>query len=367
MLLRFLVPPILIVSLIALILFHQQSEETQAVRTLAPTLVSTEQVQQHSLSQTLSLIGTLDAEQAVAIAAEVTGKIEKINVRSNQSVHAGELLIELNDLKAKALLAEAQAYLADEQRKLHEFEQLLKRKAVSQTSYDAQLASVSIAEARLLSAQSDLYDHQLTAPFSGVIGLVDISKGALITANQTLLNLDNLDRLQLDLSIPDRYLSSLETGMPIQASTPAWPNKVYQGIIEVIDPRVDSNTLNLKVRVSFTNHDYQLKPGMMMRATLVLPPTTQPMIPVQAIEYSGTKRFVYVVDDEQIAHRSEIQLGTRINNYVLIDQGIKLNDTIVVQGLVNIRDGVNVRDLKQQIAKSTESKPLKPSNMQEPI
>ncbi|MDO6762265.1 efflux RND transporter periplasmic adaptor subunit [Agarivorans sp. 1_MG-2023] len=357
MYLRFVVPPVLIVSMLALIFINQQSNSNNAPRRAAPTLVTTEDVQQHSLSQELSLIGTLSARQSVSIAAEVTGKIEKINVSSNQRVKQGEVLIELNSIKAKALLDEAKAYLADEQRKLHEFEQLLKRKAVSQTSFDAQLASVIIAKARVTSAQSDLDDHSLTAPFSGVIGLVDISKGALVSANQSLLNLDNLQDLQLDLNVPDQYLSLLEKGMSIQASTPAWSQQNFTGSIDVIDPRVDSDTLNLKVRVAFDNTSDQLKPGMMMRATLTLPPATQAMIPVQAIEYSGTKRYVYVVDEQHIAHRTEVQLGARINNFVLIDQGISLHDNIVIQGLVNIRDGAKVKNVEQQIAKNENAKP----------
>lgn len=352
MYLRFVLPPVLIVSLLAFVYFNQQADNKDSPRRSAPTLVTTESVQQHTLSQELSLIATLDAKQSVRIAAEVTGKIEQIKVSSNQEVKSGQQLLKLNDVKARAMLAEAKAYLEDEKRKLNEFEQLLKRKAVSQTSFDAQLASVAIAEARLLSAQSNLDDHHLRAPFNGVIGLVDISKGELITANQALLNLDNLATLELDLNVPDQYLSLLSKGMAIKATTPAWPEHQFNGTIDVIDPRVDSDTLNLKVRVNFNNPDKLLKPGMMMRTTLTLPPATQAMIPVQAIEYSGTKRYVYVVDNQQVAHRTEVQLGARINNFVLIEHGLALNDNIVVQGLVNIRDGANVKDVSSQLANS---------------
>ncbi|MPW29609.1 efflux RND transporter periplasmic adaptor subunit [Agarivorans sp. B2Z047] len=365
MYLRYVLPPVLIICMIALIVINQQSTNGNPARSLAPTLVTTEQVQQHSLAQNLSLIGTLDAEQSVAIAAEVSGKINQINVRSNQRVQAGDVLVKLNDLKASAALAEARAYLADEQRKLYEFEQLLKRKAVSQTSFDAQLASVTIAKARLQSAQSEFDDHTLTAPFTGVTGLINISNGELINANQSLLSLDNLSSLQLDLNVPDQYLSLLSKGMPIQATTPAWPQQIFEGTIDAIDPRVDSNTLNLTVRVNFDNTNKQLKPGMMMRAKLTLPAATQAMIPVQAIEYSGTKRFVYVVGENNIAHRTEVQLGARINNYVLIDQGLALNDNIVVQGLVNIRDGARIKQVDTKVAKSKQLADEKAT--QEPI
>ena len=112
-----------------------------------------------------------------------------------------------------------------------------------------------------------------------------------------------------------------------------------------IDSRVNQDTLNLRVRVQFDNPQHHLKPGMMMSATLAFPSVSEPVIPVQALEYSGTNRFVYVVGEDGIAKRTKVILGARIDNEVLITDGLTIGDKVVVQGLVNMRDGLMVEDL----------------------
>ncbi|MGB5802622.1 MAG: efflux RND transporter periplasmic adaptor subunit, partial [Vibrio anguillarum] len=117
------------------------------------------------------------------------------------------------------------------------------------------------------------------------------------------------------------------------------------GKVVAIDPRVNEETLNLKVRVQFDNPKNRLKPGMMMSSTITFPAISAPMVPVQALEYSGTKRYVYVVSADHIANRTEVQLGARIDNQVLIENGLNIGDKVVVQGLVNMRDGLKINEV----------------------
>ncbi|MEZ9138932.1 MULTISPECIES: efflux RND transporter periplasmic adaptor subunit [unclassified Shewanella] len=305
-------------------------------------------VDQHELSQSLSLIGKLDAEQSVFISSQVAGKISDILIKPDQDIQAGQVMVQLDDSKAKAATAEAAAYLADEKRKLKEFLKLISSNAITQTEIDAQRASVDIAAARLAAAQADLDYHSLNAPFSGSAGLIDFSVGKMISVGTELLSFDNLSTMRLDLQVPEHYLSLLSNGMKVSAQSRAWPSHEFNGEIVAIDSRINQDTLNLRVRVEFANPDNKLKPGMMMAATLSFPAVSEPVIPVQAIEYSGTKRFVYLVDSQNIAKRTEVNLGARIDNEVLISEGLSVGDIVVVQGLVNMRDGVSVDVLEQQ-------------------
>lgn len=310
--------------------------------------VVTSNVEQHELSQSITLIGKLAATHSVMIAPQVGGKINKIEVTSNEHVNKGQVLLTLDDSKAKASVLEAQAYHNDEVRKLNEFLKLINVNAITQTEIEAQKASVDIALARLQSAQTDLAYHTLTAPFSGHTGLINFSRGKMVSMNEELLSLDDLSVLQLDLQVPEQYLAQLSTGMPVSATSRAWENEQFTGNIIAIDPRVNEQTLNLKVRSQFNNLHGKLKPGMMMSATLTFPSVSAPIVPVQALEYSGTKRFVYVINKDNIAKRTEVVLGARIKDQVLIESGINIGDHIVVQGLVNMRDGVKVNDLAGQ-------------------
>ena len=316
--------------------------------------IASARVEAHQVAQHLSLVGKLAANHSVQIAAEVAGKVQAINLSDNQAVEQGQVLVRLEDAKAKANLAEAKAYLNDERRKLGEYQRLIGKHAITQTEIDAQLASVDIAMARLEAAQADLDYHTLKAPFDGVVGLVDFSLGKLVSVGSELVSLDDLSSMRLDLQIPERYLSQIYMGMPVVASSSAWPGAEFHGQVVAMAPRINPETLNLKVRVNFDNPDHRLRPGMLISARLNFAPVTQAVVPVQALEYSGTRRFVYVVGSDNIARRTRVTLGARIDDQVLIDDGLSLGDTIVVKGLVNMRDGIKIEDVEaSQLADSS--------------
>lgn len=310
--------------------------------------VVSEEVATHEISQSLSLIGKLEAAESVIISPEVSGKIDRIAVKANQEVKKGQLLIQLNDDKASAAIKEAQAYLNDEKRKLKEFQRLAKKNAITQTEIDGQKASVDIAQARLEAANANLSDLHISAPFSGTVGFIDFSRGKMVNVGTELLTLDNLSLMQLDLQVPERYLSMLSTGMKVDAMSQAWGKTVFSGKVVGIDSRINAETLNLRIRIEFPNKDLKMKPGMLMAAELDFPAINAPIIPVQALEYSGTKRYVYVIGDDNKVTRTQVTLGARVENRVVIESGLEIGQDIVVQGLVNMREGVTVKLLEQE-------------------
>ncbi|MGR5132320.1 efflux RND transporter periplasmic adaptor subunit [Vibrio alfacsensis] len=332
-------------SILTLSILMASPTAIAAKRGPSAVTVVAEQVETHEINQSLSLIGKLEAAESVVVASEVSGKVKQITVSANQNVQQGQLLIQLNDDKAQAALVEAKAYLKDEQRKLKEFQRLLERNAITQTEIDGQKARVEIAQARLNAANANLADLHITAPFSGTVGFIDFSKGKMVSAGSELLTLDDLSVMELDLPVPERYLSMLSVGMEVHATTSAWNNHDFTGKVTGIDTRINAETLNLRVRIKFSNPENRLKPGMLMNAALAFPAIEAPIIPVQALEYSGTKRFVYVIDENNKAKRQQVFLGARVGNEVVIDSGVEIGDKIVVQGIVNMRDGVEVTEI----------------------
>ncbi|MGR5144505.1 efflux RND transporter periplasmic adaptor subunit [Photobacterium sp. DNB23_23_1] len=334
--------------------FYFQSQsmaaEQPAARSAREIPVTLGEVSAHPVAQSLSLVGKLEAQRSVNIATQVAARVEQIEIGVNSKVEKGDLLVQLDDARAKAAYAEAKAYSNDEKRKYNEYQKLVSRGAITQTELDAQLASVSIADARLQAAKADLDDHAIRAPFSGTVGLVDFSEGHMLTVGSELFSLDDLSLMRLDIQVPEQYLSFLREGMTVEATSQAWLGTTFSGEIKAIDSRVQADSLNIRVRVEFDNQDGLLKPGMLMAASLGFAPQDAAVIPVQALEYSGTKRFVYLVDEAGKAHRTEVQLGARIESEVVIESGIGIGDRIVIQGLVNMRDGVQVSDIMAQKA-----------------
>lgn len=302
-------------------------------------------VEVQSLSEPIKLVGTLVASQSVIIASEVDGRVAEIAANDSQQVQQGDLLFTLIDRQAKAALEEARAFLKDETRKLEEFKQLGEKGGVSNTVRESQQVSVDIAQARVNAAQVNYDYHRILAPISGTLGLVNITEGQRLIKNTPVMTLDNTELMQLDLSIPEKYIAKLAKGQNIIIKVSAWGEEVFKGKVEAIDSRVQPQSLDIKIRVSIANIAGKLKPGMLAHAKLEFPAADFILAPLQAIEYSGEKIFVYVIDENNQAHQVEVQLGEQIGEQVIVSHGLAPTQRIVVEGLVNIQDKDIVKEV----------------------
>lgn len=304
-------------------------------------------VSQSLAEPSIKLVSKLTANRSVVISPEVTGRIVKIAVRSGQQVKQGDVLIALDAGKQQAELAEQSASVRDESRKLRDMRRLVARGAITTSELEGQEATVAQAQARADAAKYELSLRTLLAPFDGSVSLIDLSEGALVNSGDTLLHLDELAKLRLDLAVPERYLSLLRPGMAVTATSSAWPDQSFRGVLETLDSRVSNDTQNIKARVIIPNPDGQLRPGMLLNVELSLPPQKMTLIPAQSVEYAGEQRFVYRLEPNGKVKRVPVVLGDTHGEEVWVTEGLKVGDRIVVEGLVNLRDGVSVHDLAE--------------------
>ncbi|MFQ2202006.1 efflux RND transporter periplasmic adaptor subunit [Aeromonas hydrophila] len=304
-------------------------------------------VSQSLAEPSIKLVSKLAANRSVVISPEVTGRIVKIAVRSGQQVKQGDMLIALDAGKQQAELAEQSASVRDESRKLRDMRRLVARGAITTSELEGQEATVAQAQARADAAKYELSLRTLLAPFDGSVSLIDLSEGALVNSGDTLLHLDELAKLRLDLAVPERYLSLLRPGMAVTATSSAWPDQSFRGVLETLDSRVSNDTQNIKARVIIPNPDGQLRPGMLLNVELSLPPQKMTLIPAQSVEYAGEQRFVYRLESNGKVKRVPVVLGDTHGEEVWVTEGLKVGDRIVVEGLVNLRDGVSVHDLAE--------------------
>ena len=309
--------------------------------------IRTQTVKQSLAEPTLKLVGKLEANRSVVISPDVTGRIVNIAVKSGQGVAKGETLIALDNGKQRAELAEQSASLRDEHRKLNEMRKLVARGAVTQSVLEGQEATVDQVQARVDAARYELSLRNLQAPFAGTVSLIDLSEGALVNSGDTLLHLDDIDTLRLDLAVPERYLALLRPGMAVTATSAAWPDQHFNGTLTTLDSRISNETQNIKARGELPNHNGQLRPGMLLNVELSLPSRQLTLIPAQSVEYAGEQRFVYRLEADGRVKRVPVVLGEAEGETVWVTEGLKVGDRIVVEGLVNLRDGAKVRDLAE--------------------
>jgi RND family efflux transporter MFP subunit len=309
------------------------------------TLVETVAVAEHELFQSLNLVGKLEATQSVVISPESSGRIIDILVKNNQNVSENQTLVVLDTTAAEMAVEEAKLTLAEEKRILGEFERLAERKAVTQTAFAGQRAKVQIAEVKLAGAENSLNELYIKAPFTGTTGFINFSRGKMVSTSSELFTIDDLSVMYVDVHVPEKYLQPLYGDLTVKASSQAWPGVEFSGKLKAVDTRVNPESLNMTARVEFDNGQAQLKPGMLMNVVVEFAPVIEPIIPVQSLEYSGSKRFVYVVDGDNKVVRTEVELGSRIDEQVVVTSGLALGDKIVYKGTVNMRDGITVQDV----------------------
>ncbi|MBP6791695.1 MULTISPECIES: efflux RND transporter periplasmic adaptor subunit [Aeromonas] len=309
--------------------------------------IRAETVRQSLAEPSIKLVSKLAANRSVVVSPEVTGRIVRIAVRSGQRVKQGETLIALDAGKQQAELAEQSASVRDESRKLRDMRRLVARGAITTSELEGQEATVAQAQARVDAARYELSLRTLAAPFDGTVSLIDLSEGALVNSGDVLLHLDELARLRLDLAVPERYLSLLKPGMTVTATSSAWPDQSFSGVLETLDSRISNETQNIKARVILPNPGGQLRPGMLMNVDLSLPAQKMTLIPAQSVEYAGELRFVYRLEADGRVKRIPVELGDTHGEEVWVLKGLNVGDRIAVEGLVNLRDGALVRDLTE--------------------
>ncbi|WP_375057577.1 efflux RND transporter periplasmic adaptor subunit [Zobellella sp. DQSA1] len=305
-------------------------------------VVSTVRVIEQSIQAELELIGTLKANQEVAIAPQVSARVTQVHFVPGQRVQREQLLLSLDDRAAQAAVKEAEAALMDARRILGNFQTLFGRKAVTQTELEGQQAAVAMAEAKLQAARVQADYLSLRAPFAGVIGLSDVAPGMLLAANTAVAELLDLSTLKLDLAVPEKYFRQLKVGEQLTAITDAYGEQVFIGELAVIAPSVNLDTLTAGVRLVFDNSGGLLVPGMLMRVRLPLDNSVQAVIPAQSLLYAGNQRYVFVVDEEGKASRRSVEIGRNMGDSVTITQGLLPGEQVISEGTVKVRDGMQV-------------------------
>lgn len=309
---------------------------------MPPTAVETAVVTVDSVTDSISAVGTLRADESVVIRPELAGRIEKIHFIEGERVARGEPLFSLDASLIRSELREADANLAMSRRAFERAGDLIGRKLIPQADYDDARSQLEIDEARLASAGTRLDKTVINAPFDGVVGLRQVSPGDYVNIGQALVSLVQLDPIKVDFSVPEIYLSRLDPGQVIELKLDAFPNETFRGEVIAIDPQIDVNGRSVVLRAVLPNEDRRLRPGLFARLDLELARHEDAlMVPEQALWPQGERKFVFRVEEGQ-ARLVEVQTGIRRAGSVQIVSGLAPGDEIVTAGQLKLFDGASV-------------------------
>lgn len=320
-----------------------QPSSASPARANAPILVETEIVQRRPLARQAESVGTLIGNESVTLTAKLTEQVSAVYFEGGEFVSAGDVLVELVDAEQLALLREAEARLRESQLQLQRL-LTLGRDIATGAEIDVAKTRVDGIAALLEAFRSRINDRIISAPFDGVIGFRRISVGALLTPGTVIAELDDIDPLKLDFTLPEHYLSELAVGDVVTARSTAWNNEDFVGSVSRIGSRVDPVTRAFSVRALIDNRDLRLRPGMLMTVTVALGEVSAIVVRETALIQTAGKSAVYTIDGDSVARRVAVQIGRRLPGAVEILDGLDAGDRVVINGQVTVRPGASVRE-----------------------
>ncbi len=295
-------------------------------------------------------IGTLRANESITLTSTVTETVTAVNFTDGQRVHKGDILVEMTSGEEKALLDQQKALTNEAAKQLERARGLAKSGAVSSAVLDERQREFASAKAGLAALQSRLEDHIIVAPFDGVVGLRNLSVGALLQPSSVITTLDDDTVMKLDFSVPSVFLPTLQTGTSIKAHASGFKEE-FTGEVSAINSQIDEVTRSVAVRAIIPNPEAKLKPGLLMSVELARNPREAVAIPESAIIPEGRKHFVLVLDEAQgtpTVEKREVVIGSRRQGDVEITQNIKAGEKVVVQGTMMAKPGAPVTVTAEQ-------------------
>lgn len=293
-------------------------------------------------SNTISLSGSIEANEQIEIRSEVSGIVENIAFTEGSSVSKGQVLFKVNDIELRAQLAQAKTKesLASENERRAKL--LLQKEAISQEEYDIASADYRTAKAQTQLIQAQIGKTTVRAPFSGKIGLRSISPGTYVTPTTLIAKLVSTNPLKITFSIPEKYATEISKNNSITFTVPN-VKETFTAKIYALEPAIEATTRTLQIRALTDNSNGKLLPGTFANIELPLKNIKDAIIiPTEAIVPIQDGKKVFIANNGK-AKEVKVETLTRTDKDVVITSGLKIGDTVLTSGVMSLKDEADIK------------------------
>jgi multidrug efflux system membrane fusion protein len=311
----------------------------------------------------LDEIGKFVAREVVTIQPQVSGRITKIHFVDGANVKAGQTLLTIDPRPYEAQLNSAEANLSQAKAALDlakinfaRVESVTDQRAVSRQDYDTKRNAVAVAEAQVKQNEAAVQNARLNleyctirSPIDGRAGQRLVDLGNVVNANNTsLLVIQRLDPIYADFTITESNLTAVQRNMArgtlkAEVRLPDDPDSPRDGQLTFLDNSVQEGSGTVKLRATLRNGDRRFWPGRFANVRLILGTLRGAvLIPADAPQMSAKGRFVYIVKPDATAELRPVTVGQRQGDLVVIEQGIKAGERVVVRGQIGVTPGGKV-------------------------
>lgn len=307
-----------------------------------PAMVTTTTVAIQPFNDRIRALGTVKARESVEVTAKVSETVERVHFESGDVVEAGAPLVTLSGRQQEAALAAARAAAEEAERMFRRQEGLAAQQLVARATLDAQRALRDSAQAQVRQIEANLADRVIRAPFGGVLGVRQVSPGALITPGTVIATLDDLSTVYVDFPVPEGQLANVAVGQRITGTSSAWRARGFEGVVSNVGSRVDPVSRAFNVRADFDNPERLLRPGMLVQVELERAERDALLVPEIAVVQVGRDSFVYRVRPDDTVEQVVVAIGSRAAGMAEVTAGLEPGDRIVVDGTGKLRDGARI-------------------------
>ena len=192
-----------------------------------------------------------------------------------------------------------------------------------------------------------LKSGDIIAPFSGVLGYTGLTEDILVSNNIVIVTIDDNSTIYSDIKIPENYSAYIKKGLPVEVKIASYKNKRFEGEIDFVSSRINADTRSLLSRIKVKNKDLELISGSLLEVSVKFDLRNSLSVPDTSVMVEGDKSYVYKINDENIANKTEVKTGLRSEKNIEIISGLTEGDIIVAEGLRKVRPQGKIKPINQ--------------------
>lgn len=325
----------------------KEKKETPKKKPDPPTIVDVIVASNQPVSNVLEVNGTVVANEYVELHPEVSGRLTYLNVPEGSFVKKGTLIARIYDADLQAQVGKSRVLLDLAIKTEERLRKLLNVSGVNQADYDAAVNAVNSYRADIAYTEALITKTFIRAPFSGIVGLRQVSPGAYVSPANIIATIQQISRLKIDFTLPEEYSNIIVRGREVAVQVDAADDIRARAVIIATEPKVDINTRNLKVRAiledAVTNVGAFVKVFVNARKD-----ANAIMVPTNCIIPNDVNKQLIVVRNGKAAF-VDVKTGIREANNVEITKGVSVGDSVVVTGVLFARpeSPLHVRSVKK--------------------
>ena len=192
-----------------------------------------------------------------------------------------------------------------------------------------------------------LKSGNILAPFSGLLGYTGLTEDILVSNNIIIITLDDNSVIYSDIKIPENYSAYIKKGLPVDVKITSYKDKIFKGEVDFVSSRINADTRSLLSRIKIENNDLELISGSLLEVAVKFNLRNSLSVPDTSVMVEGDKSYVYKINDENIANKTEVKTGQRSNKNIEIISGLAEGDIIVAEGLKKVRPSGKVKPINK--------------------